>query len=194
MGLDGVGEGGEIALAADERREPGGKPRHAGGSRPRRHVRGCSARAVEDRAFEPLQLRTRGQTELLGENPTGALKRAKRLGLLAASVLDAHQQRPPALLQRLGRNQRLQLGGGILRVGSFDKRFEPPAPRGSDHLRQPRPLGGDRAHIGEIGQRLAANQRLRRCMITDGDQPLELVDVGRETGRPVGSRADRARC
>ena len=106
-------EGGDFCGSADERRQATGELRlasrlvglppllgeHATRRRPERRV------LLQDPRFEVAQLGSRLETELLAEDRARLLVCAQCVSLSILAIESDHQQRPPALDQRLGNDQ-----------------------------------------------------------------------------------------
>ena len=115
VGGDECGQLVDLGRAPDERREPGREG--ASGGQGRRRFdgdRGAAGRrdvvgAVEDLAFERLQLGTGFEPQILGQPGAGGLIQPQRCRLVARAVVGDHLQRPPAFVVRVGSAQRHQL-------------------------------------------------------------------------------------
>ena len=111
-----AGECGELAhlgVAADQRRQ---RHRHAEAPWRRRFGDRCAAWPVErrilveDGRLQPPQLWIRVEAQFLAEDAPPVAVHAQRLGLSPGAVQRQHQQPAEPLAERMGGDQRLQLG------------------------------------------------------------------------------------
>jgi hypothetical protein len=159
----------QVAVPAQERREPRRQPAPYGRAGGRRRGPGAGARSggsqvrplLQDRLLHGAQLRSRGQAELGVEHGPGPLVDRERVGLPAGAVEGEHETAVRALAQRVGPGELLQLtehlgvpAGGQLQV---DQRF----PRGHSQLGQPGRLRPRPRRAAELDQRRSAPGRQR---------------------------------
>ena len=71
---------------------------------------------AQDPLFELLERWSGVETELVGQHGPDPLVGRQRIGLSTRSVLRRDQQRPQALLERMGPNGRFQLTDHIARL------------------------------------------------------------------------------
>ena len=129
----------------------------------------------EDRALELLQRTTGLQPQFLAQKATRGLVGGERVGLAPGPVERRHQLPPQALLERVPRDQRLQLADQLLPGAEFQVGVDAVADRVQPQFLQPPDLGLGEFEGGEIGQRPAAPQRERLAQDLGGPLGLELT-------------------
>ena len=141
-------------------------------------------------ALEPLQRSARLETELLAQQLARLPVGLERLGLPARAVEREHQLAAQALLQRIGRGERLELGDELVGAAERELGVDPVHPCGEPQLLEATDL-----RLRELEQRKLLQRRttpqLQRCRECRGrdfgvarrELPAALV------GEPLEARA-----
>ena len=134
----------------------------------------------QDRRLDAAQLGARLEPELLTQDSSALLVRAQGLGLAAAAVEGGHQEAAQALPERVGGHQCLELGDRRLVAPDLELEIEPFLDGAEAQLGQAADHGSRELVVREVGERVAAPQRLR--LDQQGDRS---VGVAGERGRPA---------
>ena len=141
-----VGQGGDDAVSTDEldrdRRQVADGRGFLGRTGPRPHG-GERSVVGEDLVLESLQLRSRVETELVGQQAPYSLICGQRVGLPSAPVQRRDQQQPEALLVRVGGHRRFQLADHIRGVAQLQSGREPRLEELRPDCFQPCPVRSD---------------------------------------------------
>ena len=152
------------AVRRRELREHAGDPAARGGSR-RGGAAGRRPRrrqvVAQDRRLERTQLRRGLDPEALDQRAARGAVRRERVGLAPGVVERRHLQPAQALVERMGADQRVELGrdGGMAAAGEL--RLEPVAETGQPELFEPGDLGLGEALARDVGEGGAAPQLQR---------------------------------
>ena len=134
--------------------------------------------------MQPLQIRSGLDPDLLDQRGASLPIGLERLGLAPAAVQRQQPLRVNALAQRVIGQQRLDLADDLLVAARGQVRVDRQFGRGQAQLVQPADLRARERLLGDVGQRLAAEQRqglargvARRAARRLADQPLEAQRV-----------------
>ena len=179
-----AGQGGDVLLAADE---PGRQRRQVprGRRRSRRDaIRDAQRRILpEDLALELLQPRSGIEPELVGQQRPDPLVRRQRVGLATRPVERRDQQRPQALLERVGGHRRLQLADQVAGVAQLQQRGEPDLDQLHPRLVEPRPVRDRPVAVAGAREEVAAVQVQGRLAQLGGAAVVAGVEPPRRGGR-----------
>ena len=129
---------------------------------------------LEDRALHVAQRRSGLDAELLDERPARGLEGLERLRLTSTPIQRHHLLRPKALVQRILRDQHLELSDQLHVAPARELRVDRALQRNQAQLVQTR---RDRSHtrlVGEISERRPAPQRQRSAELhrRDAEAPV----------------------
>ena len=116
---------------------------------------------AQDRGLELAELGAGVDAELLDERLARGAVGGERVGLAARAVEREHELRARALAQRLGGDQRLELGDELGVAPEREIRLDPLLERDGAQLLEPRDLGLGERLVEEVGERRAAPERER---------------------------------
>ena len=168
-----------VGLRPDEGRSKREQPRRAGvGARQREHgtvVRAGGSRRVhrsgaqfegrvlgEDRAFQPLQSRTRLEPELVCEGPARLLIRVECFGLPISAVQGKHQLAACSLAQGPLPHDRLELGNELGMAPKGEVGLDPLLERGEPQLLEAQHGASRKCLETQIGERRTSPELERR--------------------------------
>jgi hypothetical protein len=115
----------------------------------------------EDSAFQPLQLRSGVQAELLGEQPTRCRIRLQGLALPTGAVQRDHQMRVRLFAERVARDQGLRLSDDLVRTAQHQQQRQPGLPGLQVGLVETGDVCARPFVLRHVGQRLTPPQRQR---------------------------------
>ncbi len=117
---------------------------------------------AENLPFEPAQLRSGFEAELVGEDATGVLEGAQGIGRAALPVPGGHQQRPPVLVEWFLGDEFLQRRLRLGEPSGRQLRLQPGGSRTGDERGEPRRRGPSVFAVGDVVEWCAVDQ-LQGC-------------------------------
>ena len=146
---------------------------------------------AEDRGLELAELGAGVDAELLDEGLTRGAVRGERVGLPARAVEREHELRARALAERLGLDERLELGHELGVSAEREVRLDALLDRNRAELLEPRDLGLRERLVDEVGERRPSpeSERLAKSAL----RSRGIASLERGTGPPASDGRSGAR-